>query len=122
MKTIVRVFGDAVVDAPNWRALIRAENWHRRRLAALTEQVTRSSVVLNPRRVAELHEQIEGHNDAIRDIRAGKAVIEAARVVTPPVSGAEQRTAHNDAVMATDWRNALAAIEAGLDSRNSVVK
>ena len=110
--TIVRIFGNAVVEAPNYRALVRAENWHRRRLAALREQCDRTAVFQNPARSCELHEQIEQHEAAIRDIRAGKTVIEtAARAIPAPVARSAERSIHNDAVMSTDWRKALAAVE-----------
>lgn len=112
MNTIVRIFGNAVVEAPNYRALVRAENWHRSRLAALREQCERAAVFQNPARSCELHEQIEQHRSAIRDIRAGKTVIEtAARAIRPPDVRAAERSTHNDRVMSTDWRAALEAVE-----------
>ena len=112
MNTIVRIFGNAVVEAPNYRALVRAENWHRSRIAALKAQCERAAVLQNPIRSVELHEQIEQHEAALRDIRAGKTVIEtAARAIPAPALRATERSIHNDRVMSTDWRTALAAVE-----------
>lgn len=115
LKTIVRIFGNAVVDAPNYRALVRAEHWHRSRIAALNSQLARLCVVQNPRRAVELSETAEQHEQAILDIRAGKAVIEmAARVMASPEGQAAAVAVPNERVMATDWRLAIAAVEGAL--------
>ena len=112
LKTIVRVFGNAIVEAPNYHALIRAENWHRSRIAALKSQLARFSVAQNPRRSVEMREAVEQHEAAIRDIRSGKDVIEIAARALPgaTVERAASVAVENDRVMSTDWRLAIGAV------------